>query len=219
MKCRLWLVLAFCIQLTGLTGCGAILILGDPRWDPPTLSKTGCMELDGTYLNKGWLWDFAKPPPIIAPSRRIPESTMRLVTVKRLYKDKVTKDMQASAKKNGAVSIRREGLDWIFIMLEEDGTPYFQSTLHFDHPWAGCRHDNGALVIRRFLEAYYGETGGSAVADETEFYRLEDGSLEVRFRQRSWRHTMFKEPTGGPLSGRTWTFESVKITPNVPKEK
>ena len=203
------LALAFCISIVGLTGCGAILIYGDPRWEPPTLSKTGCMDLDGTYLNKGWLWDLARPPPII-PSKRIPESAMQLVTTTRLYKDRVTGDMQADAKKNGAVSIHREGLNWIFTLLAEDGTSYFQSTLLFDHPWVGCRYDNGALVIRRFLESHSGETGGSAVADETEFYRRADGSLEARLRQRSWHRTMFKEPTRPPHFNRTLIFESVK---------
>jgi hypothetical protein len=200
-----------------LSACGIMILKGDPRWDPPTLAKTGCPDIDGKYMNERaspypFLEDFFPYRPTsgeTSPIRRIypPHTTqigfappMKGVDFRRGMKIP-RKKIVVQFKKAGKF-IKVQGHD-----LDLEGKLFGEYVLDLEHPWVGCR--DGALIIRRWVTVGPGPgfSCGLSRTDETEYRKLPDGSLQLKRHVKLWSCSMSREPE---RSSTTSNFPAAK---------
>jgi hypothetical protein len=197
-----------------LIACGASIKKGDPRWDPPTLSKTGCPDIDGTYYvrdqksENDLLWSFI---PYHAPDNETNPTRMvsHFQRTQKMAPRKKGSEHSPGTKtsKKPAAQIKKAEDNFLELRtIGSDGKPRSEYLLDLKHPWVGCH--NGALVVRRWvlIQAPKGPCGFSR-ADETEFRKLPDGSLQLNQHTRWWECDMDREPRH---SRATFNFPAAK---------
>jgi|GEM_PF-6350555 len=181
-------ILALYFAAIGLAGCHFGISKGDPQWDPPTLSKTRCPDIDGVYVDGGLLSHQFNPYDP-AQGETIP---IKWVFYSRLPDGKDAK--QAHTR------IRRQGNVFSITIMSPSGERYTEYHLDMTHPWVGC-HD-GKLIVRKF-ELSQGGPGvcGTAYASDRAYQKRADGTLQLDYKSRQWNCTMNKEPkrTNGTL--------------------
>lgn len=205
-----------------LSGCIGSITVGDPKWEPPVLSKTGCKNLDGVYLGDSLYfaflsygrknpntdeWDVSRPISNVISLKEIPgseykvwERSGRKVTYLTRDNDKAK---EFDIKKRTLVQIKEQGGVYY---ADSEGSHYAKQILNMENQDAGCR--DGMLVLR-FL--YFGGgaefTPRNATAIETQFEKLPNGDIQTRSCMRRWTGTMNSEPSN---SCRTELHRSAK---------
>jgi len=180
-------ILALCFTAIGLASCG-IMFKGDPQWDPPTLSKMGCPDIDGVYVDNNLL------SRQFNPYRPAEGETIPMKTVSY---DRLPSDAEA---KQAHTQIRRQGNLLHIIRTSPAGERYIELQLDMNHPWVGCH--NGQFIIREFSLSGGSEGScGTAYARDAAFQKRADGILQLDYKRRQWNCSMSKEPkrTNGTL--------------------
>jgi hypothetical protein len=197
-----------------LSACGIMILKGDPHWDPPTLAKAGCPDIEGKYMDEEMspyplLKDFFPYRPTsgeTSPIRRIhPPHTTQIGFAPPTKGVGFSRGMKMPRKKT-VVQFKKAGQFIEVRAMNPDGKLRSEYVLDLEHPWVGCR--DGALVIRRWVTYPIGAgpCGGSR-ADETEYRKLPDGSLQLKRHVKLWSCSMYSE---SKRSSTTSTFPAAK---------
>ncbi|MCL2459309.1 MAG: hypothetical protein FWF31_10815 [Desulfobulbus sp.] len=201
------LVLLKGVAAIALSGCIGSITMGDPKWNPPALSKKGCPDLDGDYLGDSLYFAFLdfgtknqKTGEWVAN-----DPISNVISIKKRpdieYKpwgksgklmpftiDGNAKEFEP--KKRTLVQIKEQGSIYY---ADSEGNKYAKQIFNMESQDAGCR--NGMLVLRSLSSIWGSEfTKGSATASETEFEKLPNGYIQTTRCERRWVSTMSSEP-------------------------
>lgn len=187
---KLFFKVAACVSVLA-SGCGTTAIsVNDLPWTISTLSRVGCPNLDGRYMDRGFLHlNFFAGLTSTRNDRSEDVFPAKVEWIRSPYRSDLPLDemyrLRREFDKTSVVTIN-SGYETITATLEDSvGLIYQRITLKTNaSKLIGC--NRGALVLRRKSVHGKGEGGSSTVEfGESEIRKLPDGSLEIVGREWS----------------------------------
>lgn len=194
---RRGLVLAAAVAL--VPGCATPVTDRDIDWRFPALSKQGCPDLTGKYINNKKLFILLTGGLLGGGSRQ----GTRIEDVRPLpvpEPDQQDRTVYFTRIKQTASNLEA-------VLIDNANTEYIRGVVSLEHARIGCQ--NGAMIIRRLGNVAKAESAaGSADVGETEFRRLPDGGIEaVDWARRYLRSNLTGKATTKTDEKTTrWTF-------------
>lgn len=193
----------------------------DSPWNPPVLSKEECPNLDGKYQGEELAQVFSDRflRRDHAHNRVDPDSPLTLVVHQEkpylVYHNLPYGGVGVSAdsakekvfKSHAITVIQQRGRSMDVVLMDDAGVKYSTMTLKLDHPqteypYVGCY--DGALVSRNISVSGSEGARGYVETFETEFRKLNDGTLQVTRRLKDWvRSGLTGKATGEPRESST----------------